>query len=163
MLAVSAHLKCCGVAGGPEDLKRIGEVMAIRRAVIAASESVNYKGIVIGGDLNLVGGLLPLQMLIAQGEGLIADTDTLGDLLVVEALQPDGQGVQTWQEDGQSYTPGLLDYLMVTKSSLKPESAFVLDTSDLSLSLLEEHGLQVKDTAQASDHLPVVVDLSPTK
>lgn len=163
VLAVSAHLKCCGVAGGPEDLKRIGEVMAIRRAVIAASKSVNYKGIVIGGDLNLVGGLLPLQLLIAQGEGLIADTDTLGDLLVVEALQPDGQGVQTWQEDGQSYTPGQLDYLMVTESSLKPESAFVLDTSDLSLSLLEEHGLQLIDTAQASDHLPVVVDLSPTK
>ncbi len=163
VLAVSAHLKCCGIAGGPEDLKRIGEVMAIRRAIKTAAESVNYKGLIIGGDLNLVGGLLPLQMLIAQGEGLIADTDTLGDLLVVEALQSDGQGVQTWQEDGQSYTPGRLDYLMVTESLLKPVNAFVLDTDDLTLQSLEKLGLQADDTTHASDHLPVVVDLTPTK
>jgi endonuclease/exonuclease/phosphatase family metal-dependent hydrolase len=160
VLAVSVHLKCCGVAGGPEDITRIGEVMAIRRAVASAETSVNFRGLIIGGDLNLVGGLLPLQMLISQGEGLIEQRDTLGDLLVVEAMQPDGQGVQTWQENGQSYTPGQLDYIVVTGSSLQPTTAVVLDTLDLPSAALQKMSLQRSDTAEASDHLPVIVDLA---
>jgi endonuclease/exonuclease/phosphatase family metal-dependent hydrolase len=163
VLAVSAHLKCCGIAGGPEDLKRIGEVMAIRRAVVAAETEVNYRGLVIGGDLNLVGGLLPLQLLVAQGEGLIERRDTLGDLLIVEAMQPDGSGVQTWQEDGQSYTPGQLDFIVVTGSSLQPTNALVLDTQDIPERALRQMNLERDDTALASDHLPVFVDLKPAR
>jgi endonuclease/exonuclease/phosphatase family metal-dependent hydrolase len=99
-------------------------------------------------------------MLISQGEGLIEQRDTLGDLLVVEAMQPDGQGVQTWQENGQSYTPGQLDYIVVTGSSLQPTTAVVLDTLDLPSAALQKMSLQRSDTAEASDHLPVIVDLA---
>ncbi|MDP6987706.1 MAG: hypothetical protein QGG74_06645, partial [Phycisphaerales bacterium] len=161
VLAVSTHLKCCGVVNGPEDIKRIGEVLAIRRAVESAEKGRDYQGLIIGGDLNLVGGSLPLDLLVAQGEGLIDRIDTPEDLLIVDAWQPDGQGLQTWQEDGQSYTPGRLDYIVISGSSLSQDMAVVLDTLDLPEPALRTMKLQQGDTAQASDHLPVIVDLTP--
>lgn len=161
VLTVSVHLKCCGVVDGPEDMKRIGEVLAIRRAVEQAEAASNYRGLIIGGDLNLVGGSLPLELLVAQGEGLIAEPTRPEDLLIIDAWQPDGQGLQTWQENGQSYTPGRLDYIVISGSSLRPNMAVVLDTLDLSEPALRSMKLQQGDTSQASDHLPVIVDLTP--
>jgi len=163
VLAVSAHLKCCGVVDGPEDMKRIGEVLAIRRAVAEAEAAEDVQGLIVGGDLNLVGGSLPLDLLIAGGEGLIAPIDDADDLLVVETWQPDGSGMQTWQEADQAYSPGRLDYIVVSGSSLTPQRGFVLDTLDLSESVLSSHRLVRTDAARASDHLPVVVDLAPTE
>ncbi len=163
VLAVSAHLKCCGVVDGPEDMKRIGEVLAIRRAAESAETERDFQGLIIGGDLNLVGGSLPLDLLIAQGEGLIAELDTPEDLLIIDAWQPDGRGLQTWQEDGQAYTPGRLDYIVISGSSLRPDprTTVVLDTLDLPEPALRDMKLQQSDTKQASDHLPVIVDLMP--
>ena len=100
-LAVSTHLKCCGSVGGPEDMKRIAEVTAIRRAVEAAEENRDFQGLIIGGDLNLVGGRLPLEMLIEDGESLIAELETPASLAIIDAWQPDGRGranmAKVWQ------------------------------------------------------------------
>ncbi|MDP7070116.1 MAG: endonuclease/exonuclease/phosphatase family protein [Phycisphaerales bacterium] len=159
VLAVSAHLKCCGVVDGPEDLKRIGEVLAIRRAVAEAEAASDVHGLIVGGDLNLVGGTLPLDLLIAKGEGLIAADDSPADLHVVDTWQPDGSGMQTWQEAGQAYAPGRLDFIVISGSSLTAARGFVLDTLDLPESDLAPHRLVRTDAGRASDHLPVVVDL----
>ncbi len=163
VLAVSAHLKCCGVVDGPEDMKRIGEVLAIRRAVAKTEATEDVQGLIIGGDLNLVGGSLPLDLLVAGGEGLIATIEEPKDLLIVETWQPDGTGMQTWQEADQAYSPGRLDYIVVSGSSLAPQRGFVLDTLDLPESDLSAHRLVRTDAGRASDHLPVVVDLAPTE
>ncbi|MDP7029482.1 MAG: endonuclease/exonuclease/phosphatase family protein [Phycisphaerales bacterium] len=160
VLAVSAHLKCCGVVDGPEDMKRIGEVLAIRRAVQHAEQSNDVVGLIIGGDLNLVGGSLPLDLLVAGGEALILD-DSERDLRIIEAWQPDGSGLQTWQKPGQSYSPGRLDYIVVSPQTLAPVFAAVFDTLDLPEPSLREMNLVRTDAGRASDHLPVVVDLVP--
>ncbi len=160
VLAVSTHLKCCGVVDGPEDMKRIGEVLAIRRAVHEAEQANDLAGLIIGGDLNLVGGSLPLDLLIAAGEGMVTEHSD-HDLLVVDAWQPDGSGLQTWQKPGQSYSPGRLDYIVVSGQTLTPTFAAVFDTLDLPEQSLRAMNLVRTDAGRASDHLPVVVDLAP--
>ena len=161
VLAVSTHLKCCGSVGGPEDMKRIAEVTAIRRAVEAAEEDRDFHGLIIGGDLNLVGGRLPLEMLVEDGESLIAELETPASLAIIDAWQPDGRGRQTWQKTGSSFSPGRLDYIVVSSRTLEPTFSIVIDTLDLPESALRSMDLVRTDTRRASDHLPVIVDLQP--
>ncbi len=159
-LCVSTHLKCCGVAGSPEDMKRIGEVEAIRRGIETASSDPtgpSFDAVMIGGDMNLVGSTLPMDLLIKDGQALVGGR---GDLLIAEALQPDGRGMQTWQEDDNSYSPGRLDWIVFGGKNLAASQAIVLDTLDLDAAQLTAMSLKRTDTETASDHLPVVVDLT---
>jgi endonuclease/exonuclease/phosphatase family metal-dependent hydrolase len=142
-------------------MKRIAEVTAIRRAVEAAEENRDFQGLIIGGDLNLVGGRLPLEMLIEDGESLIAELETPASLAIIDAWQPDGRGRQTWQKSGSSFSPGRLDYIVVSSRTLKPTFSIIIDTLDLPESALRSMDLVRTDTRRASDHLPVIVDLQP--
>jgi len=160
VLMASLHLKCCGVADGPEDMTRIAETLAVRRAVMEAHSTNPSDGLLLGGDLNLVGSTVPLDLLVLDGEELLGGD---GDLVVVDALRPDGCGLQTWNKDGQQYTPGRLDWIVLSGSSLTVQQSFVLATSELSESALQAAGLHPSDAADAADHLPVVVDLVPVK
>ncbi|MCH2136257.1 MAG: endonuclease/exonuclease/phosphatase family protein [Phycisphaerales bacterium] len=152
---VSLHLKCCGAAEGPEDMTRIAEVLAVRRAITEADHRAPLGGLIIGGDLNLVGSSLPLELLVDNGESMLGGS---GDLIIAEAMRPAGGGMQTWEKDGQRYTPGRLDWIAATGSSLEIANAFVLATDECSASVLSDLGMQPGDSAAASDHLPVVAD-----
>ncbi len=158
MLACSTHLKCCGSAEGPEDLQRIGEVLAIRRAIMHASTDTDFDALVIGGDLNLVGSRLPLELLTENAAALLADPAIDGDLLITSPLQPDGSGLQTWQERGNRYAPGRLDFVMCSPN-LAVHDALVFDTLDLPESALAAMRLVRTDAERASDHLPLIIDL----
>jgi len=155
---LSLHLKCCGVAEGPEDMTRIAEVLAVRRALAAANATRGLDGVLIGGDLNLVGSRIPLELLIEDGE---ADLGGQGNLVIVDPIRPSGGGFQTWEKDGQRYTPGRLDWIVLSGSTLQTVNAFIFATEELPASVLELHGLNADDAARAADHLPVVVDISP--
>lgn len=157
---VSLHLKCCGVAEGPEDMTRIAEVIAVRRALLDAQRKESLDGVVLGGDLNLVGSSRPLDLLIFDGE---ADLGGEGDFAIANAIRPSAQGFQTWEKAGQRYTPGRLDWIVYSGSSLQAVNAFVLATEELPESQLQSHGLNADDAARAADHLPVVVDVAPRK
>jgi endonuclease/exonuclease/phosphatase family metal-dependent hydrolase len=66
----------------------------------------------------------------------------------------------TWVEAGSSFLPGRLDYAFVSDSVVDVVHAFALRTATLPAAQRTAVGLRVDDTAQASDHLPVVVDLA---
>jgi len=66
----------------------------------------------------------------------------------------------TWIDSESSFVPGRLDYAFVSDSVVDIAHAFVLRTSTLTESQRSTYGLQRDDTAAASDHLPVVVDLA---
>ena len=146
LLMVSAHLRCCGGAGSFEDRTRIVEADAIRRAIAEAVASGRFDGVIVGGDLNLVGSRWPLDVLAEN-------------LQVVEPLQIGGRSNTTWWDNHQPFLPGRLDFVLVTKASLSVRRSFVLDTRLLKKRWLLRHGLRTADTVGASDHLPVVVDL----
>jgi len=153
LLVLSVHLRCCGWAGSFEDRTRQVESDALRRAVLAALPATQADGVIIAGDLNLVGSRRPLDLL---AEGLDGDGS---DLTVAEALQIDGRSNATWGDPDLPFVPGRLDFLLYPDKSLEQINAFVMDTRDLEPQWLQRHELRADDTASASDHLPLVADL----
>ena len=75
-------------------------------------------------------------------------------------MRPAGGGLQTWGKAGQRYTPGRLDWLLMTGSTLRPVNAFVCETRELPPPVLASNKLLAEDATSASDHLPVVVDVA---
>lgn len=147
----SAHLKSGGSAGSTEDVRRVEEARALNAIVTAKSPKGAWR--IIAGDMNLVGSREPLDTLVSQLDNDRSDlapapTRTLGDATYL-----------TWSEAGNAFTPGRLDWLLYSDSNARAANAFVLDTSRLSDVTLSRAGLTATDTADATDHLPVVVDL----
>ena len=85
LLALPVDLQCCGRVGEPEDRIREIQAEAIRRAVAAALPDLDLDGVVLAGDLNMVGSRAPLEIL---RRGLDVDGS---DLEVVDAIQLDGR------------------------------------------------------------------------
>jgi endonuclease/exonuclease/phosphatase family metal-dependent hydrolase len=157
ILASSVHLKAAGSASSWEDRKRVAEAQAINADMKAAAARINPTMMFVGGDINLVGSRRPLDSLVA---GLDLDGSdfawaaprTLGDRTYV-----------TWSEYGNTFSPGRLDWIGYSDSKARVARSFVLDTSRLGGESLAKVGLAADDTAKASDHLPVVVDLMPVR
>jgi endonuclease/exonuclease/phosphatase family metal-dependent hydrolase len=105
---------------------------------------------IIGGDLNLVGSRTPLDVLVRQLDGG-------QDLAVAEPVVLGTPIKYTWYDNATDFTPGRLDYITYSTSSLEVSRAFVLDTTILAEESLYRIGLSPNDTL-GSDHLPVVVD-----
>jgi alkaline phosphatase D len=154
VLAGSVHLKASGAIRTPEDERRFAEADAVNRILIGMKSAAQPDHVVLGGDFNLNGSTrvmdLSTRMLDTDGSPLtIAQPPVLGD----EEL---------------FYTFGIrglrsrLDYITYSDNSLEVVNAFVLDTAILDPEALRVMGLQAEDSA-ATDHLPVVVDLSPRR
>ncbi|HLP85949.1 MAG TPA: endonuclease/exonuclease/phosphatase family protein [Phycisphaerales bacterium] len=156
IIASSVHLKSAGSNGSPEDLRRIAEA----RAIVETLDTLdNEPGTItiIGGDYNLVGSRTPLEILMTK-------TDTDGsDKSIADAMTLGDRTFTTWTEAGNPFGPGRLDWMVYSDSTAKATRSFVLDSSRLTDDSLQRAGLQATDTAQASDHLPVVVDLQPVR
>lgn len=152
LLVVSVHLKCCGAMDTREDRQRMTEARMINNAVRNAMAEGDFDGVIIGGDLNLVGERIPKLML---GYGL----DSGDSLVAVDAKQLSGASNATWSERRSPFTPGRLDWILHTPSSLQVDRAFVLDATDLTPVWLDRHELLMSDTLTASDHFPIVADL----
>jgi hypothetical protein len=102
--------------------------------------------------------------------GTIVDTAAFGPaaapdwdgspLLDVNPRQTGAPLHTTWIDPGSSFVPGRLDYAFVSDSVVDVVHAFVLRTSTLTKTQRSDYGLRRDDTAKASDHRPVVVDLA---
>ncbi len=146
LLVVSVHLRCCGFAGSFEDRTRAVEAHAIRRAIDDAVASGRFEGVIVGGDLNLVGSRWPLDVLAEN-------------LRVVETLQFGGRSNTTWSDVRQPFLPGRLDFMLRSDTAPAVLGSFVFDSRRLGPRWLRHHRLRAGDTVEASDHQPVVVDL----
>ncbi|MCA9284900.1 MAG: hypothetical protein KDA22_06795, partial [Phycisphaerales bacterium] len=133
---------------------RIDEVEAVRHALRTVLDSGAAAGAVVCGDYNLVGSRVPLERLLLK-----TDVDG-GDLAVAEALQIDGRSNATWADAKQPFTAGRLDYLVYSDATLRETGGFVFDAADLGADRLAALSLSASETADASDHLPLVVDLA---
>lgn len=154
VIAGTAHLKCCGYIDSDEDVRRLAEAGAINQAMKSAfSGAAGAAGLrVIGGDMNLVGSRPPLDALRA---GLDVDGS---DLDVVDAMVWGQRAMYTWSDATNDFSPGRLDYLMVSDQGAEVVRSFVFDPTVLSDSALIGLGLE-PGAAGASDHLPVVMDI----
>jgi endonuclease/exonuclease/phosphatase family metal-dependent hydrolase len=155
MIAGSTHLKSRGSKDSPEDKRRMLEARSIRSAVLAGLANLPGAMVVIAGDMNLVGSRPPLE---ALREGLDSDGSSLA---IASAMVLGDRTFTTWSEAGNEFGPGRLDYVLYSDHAATQRDAFVLDTARLSDGVLEQAGLRRGDSAGASDHMPVVVDLIP--
>ena len=154
LLVASVHLKCCGRNGSPEDVTRLAEVAQIHAAVKTAIAELKTDGLVIAGDMNLVGSRTPLENFMT---GLDLDSSNLE---AVDAYQLDGLSNATWVDRRQPFVPGRLDYALYSDSTLQVGQCFVYDSWDVAPKWRAVHGTQANDTDLASDHLPIVFDLA---
>jgi len=146
------HLKCCGGAASNEDNLRIAEVDAINQGMkqISRADAADIR--VLGGDMNLVGSRVPLDI-------LRMDIDVDGsDLTPADPVVIGDDWLYTWRDWSSGFSPGRLDWLTYSDASVQPVRQFVFDPARLSDAALVKMGLKRAD-AQPSDHLPVVVDL----
>lgn len=154
ILAASVHLKCCGSAGSDEDRRRIEQARAINDRLEELAKAHNAGSIIVGGDINLVGTRTPLDTL---AEGI----DTNGrDLRTARAMRLGSPTLNTWREDSSSFGPGRLDWILYDSVALEQVRAFVFDAAELSPAARRAAKL-AGDETNASDHLPLVVDLRP--
>jgi hypothetical protein len=159
ILAVTVDLQCCGNGDDtPQEAIRRAEAQALSTALSdALSRGIKgIGGIIVAGDLNLVGSSRPLDLLTA---GLDLDGS---DLAVAEPLDLLGLTDATWTgvRWARAFPPGRLDFVLFSDTSLELRQAFVFDTAVIPGVWLEAHGLLSDDTAAASDHFPIVTDFS---
>jgi len=153
----SLHLKCCGRANSSEDKLRLAEAQLINKVIRESLSSGGATIRVFAGDFNLVGSFPPLD---AVRDGL----DAGGASLVV--AQPGVIGdasFYTWRgEADDRFSPGRLDYIVYGEARADVVNVFVIDNKRLSDQSLGRMGLYRDDTG-GSDHMPLVIDIRPTR
>lgn len=163
VLFVPVDLLSAGYDGSPRDRLRELQARTLNRAVAAALAERPAAGLVIGGDLNLVGSARPLDEL---RRGLGSDGGDLDasarDLSVVRPERLRDRSLATWRSTWRDdpFSPGRLDFVLYRSAVLEVARAFVFEAADLSADALRELGLRESDTDH-SDHLPLVVDFRP--
>lgn len=141
---ISLHLRCCGGPTSEAEEQRQEEANAIRSFLNSRPAS----SLIIAGDWNLVGTAKPLDIVRS------------GHLAVVNAFQPDGRLTATWSDTSSSFTAGRLDWMVYSPNTLNVVNCFVLDTGDLDSKTRSSYNLNPEDTAELSDHLPLVADFA---
>jgi hypothetical protein len=168
ILVVNAHLPCCADEEGRQrEIDRILSFLRDAKTPGGLLELAEETPFLIAGDLNLVGYAATLQSLLT---GDVSDEGTYGpdfppdwdgsDLGSVFWRQTELRMGYSWRDDGGSFWPGHLDYLIHTDSVLALTGRFVLYTPEMSPESLAAHGLQPTDS-QASDHLLGCADFRP--
>src|SRR6185295_19421299 len=113
------------------------EATAIATAARRAMIGPRPDAVLIGGDFNLVGTRDPVDVLL--NSGLDVDGSPLAD---VRVLKLDGRSNATWRNlGGGRFSPGRLDWLLYSDSSLTQVGGFVFDTYDISPYWLAQHHL----------------------
>ena len=171
---MAVHLKCCSGAGNTADRQDECDALAHWFGDLrTAGGNVNLPAstpAVVMGDFNLVDPD-PQKPEVTLRTGAIVNTATFG-----AAIAPDWDGTAlldaqphdlftgsafTWPS-GTTTPTSRLDRFYVTDSVLAVADAFALNTLTMTAAARTPSGFLAGDSAQASDHLPVVVDLKLT-
>lgn len=177
LVVVVMHPPCCNYPADDEDPSRNAQRQRVADGVAAFLRDVTDEEgpfgvapetpIAVVGDMNFVG---EAQQPRTLRTGEIVNTDTFGpsaspdwdgsSLLDTNPRQTASPLHTTWVDTSSAFPPGRLDYAFVTDSVLDVVHEFVLYTPALSEQQRADSGLEAHDTATASDHLPVVIDIA---
>lgn len=177
LLVINMHPPCCNYGPEEGEPSRNAQRQRVVDGVIAfIRDTKQGEGpfdvapntpIVVLGDMNFVGAARQPQTLRT---GEIVNTDRFGPptapdwdnsaLLDTKPRQVASPMHTTWIDAESSFPPGRLDYAFVTDSVLEVVHEFVLYTPALPEDVRASHGLRADDTVTASDHLPVVIDVT---
>tara|TARA_B110000438_G_scaffold298082_1_gene345605 strand:- start:224 stop:1936 length:1713 start_codon:yes stop_codon:yes gene_type:complete len=167
VLIINSHFSCCDNDDDRQD--QVDELVQVLREWILNGDGPfdlpENTPIFHVGDFNFVGYQ---QQINTVTIGDIYDNSIYGDDF---PLDWDGSSVidlfsrhthkrmgYTWRNDGSSFNPGKLDYIIYTDSNISISKHFILNTLSMPNTTLAEWGLESEDTNEASDHLPRVAD-----
>ncbi len=166
LLFIVAHTPCCdnNVARQME----IDAIMAYVREAKAGGTPLpiaENTPIVIVGDMNLV-GFAQQQTTLITGDIFYEsnygpDFNPDWDDTAFEDAKPFTTGMPmtfTWYDEGSSFSPGRLDYIVYSGSVLELKNSYTLFTPALSADTLSAYNLLSGDSPFAADHQPVVAD-----
>ena len=101
--------------------------------------------------------------------GVVVDKDSYGPdfppgpgrtpLTVVPMRHTEAPFTYTWHSGGTKYYSSRLDWALAP-SNVRVHRSFVFDTGTMFGATLKELGLRRRDSRIASDHMPIVVDVS---
>jgi len=166
LLLIVAHPPCC--ANNTERQIEVDLMMQFLREAKNGNGPIPLEAdapIVIVGDMNLVGDNRQLETILS---GDIYDESTYGP-----DFSPDWDGNNlldshpyitgapfsyTWYNEGSSFSPGKLDYIIYSGSNLILQNKYSLFTPLLSQDTIDTFKFLGNDVLVASDHLPVVTD-----
>jgi endonuclease/exonuclease/phosphatase family metal-dependent hydrolase len=150
LFIINVHLKAMGYIDSEEDRIRIRQA----NDIIAMIEEI-HKGqctkpaIVIVGDFNLVGSRTPLDLIVDK------KVHGLKDWLIPNLI---GESVVTWRGGPrESFSPGKLDYVVYSATTLTPGNGFILNSELLNRMERKQLNLDIADSS-LSDHLLITVD-----
>jgi endonuclease/exonuclease/phosphatase family metal-dependent hydrolase len=151
LLVVALSLPCCHWhADRTHEIDTITQALTGARTGQGPLATHSSTPILLMGDANLVGSSEQLAALLGWSEPAMVD---------LLPLHLHGTDAFTWYGLGRSgYSPGRLDYV-IADPRLEIRNSFILYTPVLPTELLSAFGLERLDS-QASDHLPVVLDLA---
>lgn len=166
MLLIVAHPPCCGNNEGRQiEIDLIMEFLREAKKGIGPIPIEAESPIVILGDMNLVGDRRQLETLLS---GDIYDEPTYGpdfspdwdgsNLLDSHPYITNAPFSYTWFNEGSSFSPGKLDYIIYSGSNLILQNSYSLFTPSLSQDSLDAFNLLANDVLVASDHLPILTD-----
>lgn len=166
LLMIVAHPPCCANNAGRQ--VEVDLMMEFIREAKAGNGPIPLAAntpIVVLGDMNLVGDRRQLQTLLS---GDIYNESSFGpdfkpdwdgnDLLDSHPYTTGLPFSYTWYNEGSSFSPGRLDYLIYSGSNLMLQNNYSLFTPALQQDSLNAFNLFANDAVIASDHLPIVVD-----
>ncbi|MFP4541031.1 MAG: alkaline phosphatase D family protein [Opitutales bacterium] len=154
LLAASVHLKAGGAFATDEDRRRLAEADAVNRLLLGMKAATEPDFVVFGGDYNHNGSARVVQRALR-----LLDLDSSPLQIAQPAVlgRPD-----LFYTFGRGGVRQRLDYIAYSETSAEAVQAFVLDSALHSEADLAPFGLRPADT-DATDHLPVIVDLLPVR
>ncbi len=166
LLLIVAHPPCCGNNNGRQI--EVDLIMEFLREAKAGNGPIPLEPdapIIILGDMNFVGDHRQVETLLS---GDIFDESSYGpdftpdwdgsDLLDSKPYLTGLPFSYTWYNEGSSFSPGRLDYIIYSGSNLILQNSYSLFTPSLSQDDLNAFNLSENDVVIASDHLPIVAD-----
>ena len=167
ILIINSHFSCCD--NDDDRQEQVDELIQTLRDWILYGDGPfdlpDNIPMIHAGDLNFVGYNQQIQTVTSgdiydestYGSDFLLDWDSSSMIDLFSRHSHKRMGY-TWRNDGSSYNPGKLDYVIYTDSNISISNHFVLNTLSIPDSTLNQWGLEAEDTYEASDHLPRVVD-----
>lgn len=168
LLVMNSHWSCCG-ADKNRQLQADTTIAFLRDAYTEGGQIdlPENTPVVIFGDMNLVGDSQQLTTLLT---GDIQNEDQFGsdfppdwdgtDLTDLYPMHVSERVTFTWQNNGEGYNPGRLDYFVYSDHTIRVKNNYILNTRTMSDTQLQKNGLERSDSKVASDHLALVADFS---
>ena len=169
LLVFNSHLSCC--ANNEDRQQQVDEFAGVWRDWVnndsGPFELENGTPFIHVGDFNYVGYRQQIETIRI---GDIVDENQYGvdfppdwDSTAVAELFPRQSHKRmgyTWRSDGSSFNPGKLDYIFFSDATIDSGKYYILNTLAMNDIALDYYNLQWDDTQEASDHFPLVFDIS---